>query len=781
MADEKPKTHQQALERFKLATEAIQKQLEREKEDLAFQVPEEQWPEAVKQTRQGQVIAGVPLPPRPMLSLPSLDQPIQLILNQERAAHLGVQVHPLSEDADDDTAEILQGLYRRIEVDSRANLARTWAYERAVKAGRGAYRVNTVYDKNSDHIFDQCIVIQRLLHQESAVFDPFAQEPDWSDGRYAFVTSWIPWDRYTQKYPDSLMSGMDEGELVALTEAAPEWMTGDGESRAVLIAEYWRVEIDYRKHVLLDDGSTVPDDEIPEGRSKVEGKARDVEICRVVWSTINGIETLEEDQEWNGQYIPLIPVIGRELIPYNQERRWVGVIGPNKDAARLINFSASGAVEMAALETKAPYLLAEGQEEGHEQEFALANVRNFPYLRYKPTTIAGTPNPPPQRTQIDTSRLSPSMTLLETGRELVRMGTGAYEPSLGQDSSRAKSGRSILALQQQHDQGTSHFLDNLAELSMTYEAKVILDLICGDKRTGRTGVYDRPGRILRILDQDTKQPQTVMLNKPFVLQNGRPMPLAAQPGQPLPDGAQHFDLTKGRYGVVVSVGKAYRSRLEEGNDMLAQLFQAEPQLFGILGDIWLEFQSWPGHQEAAERIKKMLPPPLQQQDQQNAAGQAAALQGQLQQMGQQLQQAQQYIQSEQAKHQATIAKARIDAETTLRKQEMQDATAIAVAQINAAAKGVQLATEAQNEALATGREHAYDAVEAQRQRQHEIQLAAQQHAQALQQAREGAAQGFAQAEQGQQHALEQGDQSGQQALQQLAAQPQPTNGNGGGE
>jgi hypothetical protein len=38
----------------------------------------------------------------------------QIVLNQQKAAHLGVQVHPVSEDANADTAAMLQDLYRHI-------------------------------------------------------------------------------------------------------------------------------------------------------------------------------------------------------------------------------------------------------------------------------------------------------------------------------------------------------------------------------------------------------------------------------------------------------------------------------------------------------------------------------------------------------------------------------------------------------------------------------------------------------------------------------------------
>jgi hypothetical protein len=149
---------------FKLAVDTEAKQRERERADLRFQVPEMQWDEAARKARDGD--NGL-TPPRPILSIPKIDQPIQLVENQARTAMLGVNVHPISEDANDDTAEVIQGIYRRIERDSNAQQARLWAFDRAVKAGRGAYRVTTKYDEDADpRTFDQEIAIERILHQD---------------------------------------------------------------------------------------------------------------------------------------------------------------------------------------------------------------------------------------------------------------------------------------------------------------------------------------------------------------------------------------------------------------------------------------------------------------------------------------------------------------------------------------------------------------------------------------------------------------------------------------
>ena len=668
----------QALDRFKLGVDADGDQRKREVDALRFQVPELSWPNDVKEQRKPQLVGGVAIPQRPMLSIPSLDQPIQLTLNAEKAAHLGIGIHPLSDEADDDTAEVIQGLYRRIEVESRANLARSWAFERAVKAGRGYYRVITERDPNGGNPFDQRILIKRILQQASVVMDPFSQEPDGSDAEWAFIVNDMPWETYKRRYPQSKMASFTEDELSALGTDTQHWVSGDeGAGRAVRVAEYYRLETDHKRRVLLDDGSDSYDDAIPEGRTARAGEeARGAAeaVKTLYWSVINAVEELEPAEEQDGRYIPIIPVIGRELIPFETERRWVGIIEPNKDAVRLLNYSASSAVEMASLETKAPYTMVEGQEEGHEQEWQLANVRNFPYLRYRNVSLNGTPAPPPQRTQVDTSRLGPSMLLLQQAREFIHQGTGAFESALGQPSN-AKSGRAVMALQQQHDAGSSHFLDNLAEISLTYEAKVVLDLI--------PHIYDRPGRVARILDAEDN-PKTVMLNAPFTMnpQTKRPQAAPAQgprpmappqmgppppppappgvmpgpmppgmppqggpmpPGMPMPGGPppaqgekpKNFDLKKGRYGVTVTIGKSYKSRAEEGADELGNLFQAQPQLFPILGDIYLKFRDFPGHLEAAARVKKLLPPPLQEQTNQPSPEQ---LQQQLQQAGQMVEQ-----------------------------------------------------------------------------------------------------------------------------------------------
>ena len=745
----------EARQRFKNSVDLFNDQMKRELDDLKFEF--DPWPEEVKKQRGGVTINGVPIPPRPMLTIPTLDQPVQLLINQQKMAHLGVQIHPISEDASNATAEVIQDLYRDIETKSRAQLARDWAFERAVKCGRGAYRIDKEWadeDTDGPGLADQKIVINRILNQGAVYFDPMAQQPDFSDMQYAFVGGFMPFSQFKREFPDSQMAGYDDQEFSSLGDSFQRWIASDDEGeRSVRVMEYWRVKTTKRTKCLYRDAQgrelTAWKDDAPEDVDIIY--ERDVDDRTVEWFKLNGVEILDA-QEWDGQYIPIVPVIGREA-NIDGLRRWTGVITPAKDAARLFNYGVSAAVETAALATRAPWMIAEGQEEGHEQEFLQASTRNFPYLRYKPTTLNGQPVPPPQRIQASAD-ISSSIALIHEAKDYVHTATFAFEPTLGQTSSQ-RSGKAVLALQQQSDVGNSGYLDNLTQISMTYEAKVILDLI--------PRVYDRPGRIVQIRGKDdvTKQ---VMLNQPYQENpnTGRPMPIAQgtpmaalpQPGMPpgappmpgmppmaapQPKPVKHYNLNEGRYGVTVSVGKSYQTRLQAGSDQLSQLMQAEPGLVPVLSYYWAKFQDWPGHEEVAADLKKMRPPQLQAEDAQTNPQALQAQLAQMQQMmsalGNQLQDAQQKLQVDAIKQQAMLQKAQMDNEARLQEaqlaaqkdievQRLRNEAQLAAVQMqtNFKTKQLEATLDAENLSLVS------DLHDAAMERQHALNLAEQQQA-----------------------------------------------------
>lgn len=735
----------------KLATEWRSNQLKRENDDLAFQVPELQWTAEARQRFDGGVINGIFSPPRPILSISKIDQPIQLVLNQERQAHLGVQVHPLSEDADKDTAERIQDIYRGIERDSFADLARTWAYERAVKAGMGFYRILTDFaneDMDGPGIHDQVIVIKRILDQRCVLLDPFATEPDWSDGQKALIYEMVPEDRYKKLYPDSALADFhDDGDFETVADG---WWTGsEDEGRMIRVAEYFYIE-----HA----------DEV----KQVGDKSRTIKKPIVHWCKVNGVEVLEE-AVLPGRYIPIVPVIGQELQLFDTERRFFGLISRAKDPQRLLNIEVSNAVNKDALATKIPWLLAEGQEEGHETEFELSTTRNLSMLRYKPTSLNGVPLPPPIR-NLESPDLSSSLLLIQQANDYIQATTATYDPSLGKQARGNKPAKAIIAEQQQSEQGNSNYLDNLSR-AMRHEARIVLGML--------PTYYDRPGRRVRGVDGEDNE-QEFIINAPFVKgKDGRPMP--AQEGDPK---AKTINLTSGVYGTSVSIGKSYRSRMEAGSEGLGQLLQAAPELMPILGPTWLQFQDFPGAEEAAKLLKKMQPPQLQQSEDEEPSPEE--LQAKLAQTTQMLEMAKQEmdamrmaletkqveqqgkIAAEQAKGATNAQIAEMEAKHEADKLLMQAAVDERLLKIEymlklklqddqqahdagmAAAGAGSTADEAQ-----AGREH--EASQAGEQRQHEANLGRQKADTEALKGQQGHAQTMRQGERSHQQSLEQGE------------------------
>src|SRR6185436_16743214 len=162
-------------------------------------------------------------------------QPLQLIKNQMRGAHLGINIHPASEEAEEGTADVIKGHYYKIQREPSTESARDWGFTRAIMAGRGYYRILTEYDRESPNKGDQKIVIRRILHQSCVYFDPAATEADLSDAGWAFIVSWVPVETFKRRFPKAKASNADEGTFTAWTKDYPDWVKQDGETWAVLV------------------------------------------------------------------------------------------------------------------------------------------------------------------------------------------------------------------------------------------------------------------------------------------------------------------------------------------------------------------------------------------------------------------------------------------------------------------------------------------------------------------------------------------------------------------
>jgi len=704
---------EESRKRFQLADEAERELREAGLKDDKFRAGEH-WPTAIKQNRESEG--------RPCLEIDKLSQPIRQVTNQERQARPAIQINPVGAGADQASAEIRQGLIRQIEQHSYADVAYDWAFDGAVSRGWGFFRVLTEYE--DDQSFDQVLKIEWVENPYTVFFDPSAKDWNRSDAMWCHIIADLTKEAYDARYGDKKgrQTAASLSQFTGLGTDQPTWFPDGG----VRVAEYFYVELDDIELAQLEDGSVVPTDQVPEGTPIL--KTRTAQKRTVKWCLHNALEILEE-REWAGKYIPIIEVEGERIV-VNGKRMKRGLVRAAQDPQRMYDYWISTATETTALAPRAPWIMYEGQDEGYEGMWAQANTKSFSSLKVRATTTR-TGNqilPLPQRILAEPP-IQAMMAGIRQSELDIHSVTAFFDASDPRRAGSEQSGKAVLARKEQGNQTNLNFIDNFGR-SLRYLGQVLLDLL--------PKIYDRPGRVVEIIGIDDEMRQ-VVLNQPFQkAQDGKPQPL--DEGTAFVQGLHEFyDLNSGKYDATVTVGAAYTTRRQEAVVSMLQLVEANPQMAPMIADVLVENMDWPGAPQLAERLKKMLPPQLQEEQkggQKPPTPQEAQAQQQMQAMQQELQKMQQIIQTDQVKSQASLQEAQIKADVELKLQAMKDATSIAVAHIAAASKGAGLDAHAQEEAQALG----HEAQQAHLDRSHEMAMTAAQQAAQMQQAAQQAQQ-----------------------------------------
>lgn len=634
---------QKAKDRWKLAVDAHEEQYERGKEDAEFTDPANQWPDNIKSMR-GE---------KPCLVVDVLTPILKQIVNEQRQNRPAVKVSPVDSQADVKTAEVLQGIVRHIEYNSDADVAYDRACESQVRSGLGFIRVSTAYSDPMS--MDQDIQILSVPNPFMVQLDPSSIAPDGSDAQWAFVAEDFTKEDYQAAFPDSQLAGMSSGDWKGIADESPEWMSG--QSSACRVVEYF--EKTFKKATLykLEDGSVVT--ELPEGATAVE--SRETQLSIVKWYKLNAIEILEET-EWGCEWIPLIPVYGDELI-IDGKKKYFGLVHRAKDIQKMVNVWKSVQTEVIGLSSKAPWLASVESMAGHEDTWATANIRDWNALPWNAYDESGRQLPPPSRDMQEPAIQAITMALQGSMQDIKAV-TGMYDPNLGIRDSSSQSGVAIRNLQHQGQVGNFHFQDNLAR-SIRHLGRMLVALI--------RKLYDTP-RITRTIGVDES-------NK-MVMVNG-------QPGDALPEGQdQHFDLQTGKYDVTCSVGPSYTSKRQENLALLLDFSKnMPPQQAALITDLVASQLDAPIAEEIARRLKLTLPPELQdkqdgapdippqiQAQMAQAQQQTQALMQQHEQLTQALHQVKDQLDDQNAKIQADMAKAQLDAQTKLQIARMGNET-----------------------------------------------------------------------------------------------------------
>lgn len=349
---------------------------------------------------------------------------------------------------------------------------------------------------------------------------------------------------------------------------------------------------------------------------------------QIMWAKMSGLEVLEGPTVFPSRHMPVFFVGGEEHHVGNRQVR-SSVIRYAKDSQRLYNYWSSALTEIVALQPKAPFIGTTKQFEGHEAEWQNANNNNYPFLPYN-----ADPEAPgaPQRSAppVSSSGMAEQIML---AAEDMKATTGIYDAALGAKSNE-KSGVAIERRQVESDISTSIYVDNLAK-SIEQCGRVLVDMI--------PRIYDTT-RIVRVIGED-EATDFVELNVPVMT----------------PAGPAYLnDPSFGMYDVRISTGPSYTSQRQEAADAMLEFGRVYPEALPVMGDLIAKNMDWPGADQIADRLRKLLPPGMAED------GEGTAEQHQIQMLQQQIAQMQEAMaqmaqQPAYRKEMAGAAKAEADA------------------------------------------------------------------------------------------------------------------------
>lgn len=588
-------------EKFERAVGRENDNRERALDDIKFARLGEQWPTAVKKEREEDQ--------RPCLVINRLPSFIRQVVNTARQNRPSITVIPADSGADPETAEIISGLIRNIEVSSDADVAYDTAIDSAVTGGFGYFQINTAY--TSDDTFDQDIVIERIADPFTVYADPDSESADGSDWNCAFKVRRLLKTEFEAEYKDR--DAVDWDALGYSGLPAP-WLDGD----YVMIAEYWHREDVEGKIVALSNGTVLPIEEYEKqaealalSQITLVGEPRTVKRKKVTQYVLSGAEVLDT-VEWQGKYIPIVPVYGDE-ITVEGERHFKSLITDAKDAQREVNYWRSAAAETVALAPQAPFMGPLGAFNTDIEKWSTANRKNHSFIEFD--VVSGGPPQRVNNQNIPAAEIQQAMAASDDMKAII----GLYDPSMGAESN-VTSGVGLRQQQRQGDIGTFHFIDNLTR-SIRQAGRILIDLI--------PKVYSS-ARVLRVLGEDL-QPQNVQVAPEDQQQMVQQQ--AMERGQEI---ARIYDLTAGKYDLVVKSGPSYASQREYAQAEIVEIIRAVPESASVLGPMYLKNSDWPGADEAAEKLEALSAGPQadpEAQKQMQAMQQAL---GQLQQENQQL-------------------------------------------------------------------------------------------------------------------------------------------------
>lgn len=515
--------------------------------DMAAISPEGPW---TKEDRAARKDAG-----RPCVHLDQINQFLNQVTGNVRKSKRAIKVTPLGDGVNDKDAKDRSSLIMAIEESSRAQLSYLNAFQCMIERSYGYAVIRTDYKDDSS--FDLDILIKPILNPDVVLLSPHYKQPDARDLPEAFLLELMTKSSFKSKYGKDAKANdfTNEDSLPRISD----WI----KDKYVQVAEYWRVEHDRKKLLLVDlDGQQKI---ILEKAWEDQGKKgevlreRMVEVPRVVQYMTNGVEILDE-VPWHGSRIPIISCHGPERwIPEggSAKRQLLSMVRFARDPQMLFDFLASQECEEAGMIPKVPFVGYKGQFEADKEVWEEINKVPHAFVQADIVLDSGAQEvlPIPARPQWQPNFQAYELAKDSAVRSLQTAMGNAPLPDAAQRRNQ-KSGVALEKIDDMEAMGSFIFIDRYENCFLNNMGEQINELI--------TPILDTE-REMPISHPDGKRGLLHIVGK-----TSHPLDDQGQyEVQGLPDG--HVHTGKGKFGATISTGPSYDSERQEQDEFVDQL------------------------------------------------------------------------------------------------------------------------------------------------------------------------------------------------------------------
>lgn len=537
---------------------------------------------------------------KPRFEVNKLHMACVRIFNEYRANRISVAFDPTNDDADKQTAEMLEGAYRHDERHSGGQEAYDNAFEEGVAGGMGAWRLRNVYADEDDEDDDtQKIVIEPIYDADSSVFFSLdGKRYDKSDAGRCWVITSMSRDEYAEKWGEapeddyglpSTAQGTSFRKVQKMTEF--DWYTPD----VIYVAEYY-VKEEKKKKVLVyrlpgqnkkdrkfDESELTEQDRqdmLDQGYQHI--RTRTVKARRVHKWIHDGSRVLEDCGIIAGPNIPIVPFYGKRAYIDNKERI-MSHIRLGKDAQRLFNMQISLLAMISALSPRRKPIFTPEQMRGHAVNWANDNIDDNPFLLINgidngnggliPAGPIGYTEPP--------NVPEPLAALMQLTDASIKELTGNQEA--GEQVASNISDALMERVQDKVDMMAFIYMDNMSK-SIQRSGEIWLGMF--------REIADEDGRKIPTLGEDGKRGVAVLRQPRMV------------------DGASQTvnDPSRGKFQVTVDTGPAFKSRRDKTVRSLVAMLQYvdDPQLKQIITSLALTNMDGEGIDDLQEFLRMQL-------------------------------------------------------------------------------------------------------------------------------------------------------------------------------